>query len=76
MDCARRRESEKAEHGMVRMDCAGRGNEKGRTGNGNDRTRNDSLPLTVLISRRDLILKTNNFLTDPYPDMYIWVGGS
>jgi hypothetical protein len=40
----------KTEQGMVRMDCAGRGDRKGRTGNGNGRTRNDSLPLTVLIS--------------------------
>jgi hypothetical protein len=38
---------------LVRMDCAGRGNRKGRTGNENDRTRNGSLPLTVLISSRD-----------------------
>jgi hypothetical protein len=43
----------KAEHGMVRMDCAGRGNRKGRIGNGNGRTRNGSLPLTALISSRD-----------------------
>jgi hypothetical protein len=44
----------KAQHGMVRMDCAGRGNRKDRTGNGNDRTRNGSLPLTALISSRDI----------------------
>jgi hypothetical protein len=43
----------KAEQGMVRMDCAGRGNRKGRIGNGNGRTRNDSLPLTASISSRD-----------------------
>jgi hypothetical protein len=35
------------------MDCAGRGNRNGRTRNGNGRTRNDSLPLTALISSRD-----------------------
>jgi hypothetical protein len=57
----------------MRMDCAGGGNRKGRTGNGenrlcgegglgkaegneNDRTRNDSLPLTALISSRDCSL--------------------
>jgi hypothetical protein len=39
---------EKAEQGIVRMDCAGRGNRKDRTGNGNGRTRNGSLPLTTL----------------------------
>jgi hypothetical protein len=33
--------------------CAGMGNRKGRTRNGNDRTRNGSLPLTALISSRD-----------------------
>jgi hypothetical protein len=47
---------------MVRMDCAGRGNRKGRTGNGNgenglcgegESERNDSLPLTALISSTD-----------------------
>jgi hypothetical protein len=32
----------------------GGGNRKGRTRNGNGRTRNDSLPLTALISSRDL----------------------
>jgi hypothetical protein len=36
-------EIEKAEQGMVRMDCAGMGNRKDRTGNGNG-----SLPLTTL----------------------------
>jgi hypothetical protein len=45
----------KAEQGMVRMDCARRGNRKGRTWNGNDRTRNGSLPLTALISSRDCV---------------------
>jgi hypothetical protein len=29
--------SKRQKQGMVRMDCAGRGNRKGRTGNGNDR---------------------------------------
>jgi hypothetical protein len=43
----------KAEQGMVRMDCARRGNRKGRIGNGNGRTRNGILPLTILISSRD-----------------------
>jgi hypothetical protein len=43
----------KAEQRMVKMDCAGRWNRKGRTGNGNGRTRNGSLPLTALISSRD-----------------------
>jgi hypothetical protein len=38
----------------MRMDCAGRGNGKGRIGNENGRTRNDSLPLTALISSRDI----------------------
>jgi hypothetical protein len=38
------------------MDCAGRGNRKGRTGNGNDKTRNGSLPLTALISSRYLVM--------------------
>jgi hypothetical protein len=40
------------------MDLAGRENEKDSAGrgNGNDRTRNDSLPLTALISSRDIIL--------------------
>jgi hypothetical protein len=38
--------------GMV-TDCARRGNQKGRIGNGNGRTRNGSLPLTALISSRD-----------------------
>jgi hypothetical protein len=48
----------KAEQGMVRMDCAGRGESErqGRTWNENGRTRNDSLPLTALISSRDLEL--------------------
>jgi hypothetical protein len=55
MDCAGRGESEKAEHGMVRMDCAGRGNRNGRTRNGKGRTRNGSLPLTALIGSRDII---------------------
>jgi hypothetical protein len=40
---------------MVRMDCAGRGNRNGRTRNGKGRTRNGSLPLTALISSRDII---------------------
>jgi hypothetical protein len=39
-----------AEHGMTR----GVGNQKGITGNGNGRTRNGSLPLTVLINSRDI----------------------
>jgi hypothetical protein len=39
--------------GMVRMDCAGRGNWKGRIGNENGRTRNCSLTFTILISSRD-----------------------
>jgi hypothetical protein len=43
----------KAEQGMVRMDCTGRGNRKGRTGNRNGRTWNSSLPLIALISSRD-----------------------
>jgi hypothetical protein len=52
----------KAEQGMVRMDCAGRGNRKGRTRNGNgenglcgegESERNGSLPLTALISSTD-----------------------
>jgi hypothetical protein len=33
-----------------------KGNRKGRTGNENDRTRNDSLPLTALISSIDLYM--------------------
>jgi hypothetical protein len=41
----------KAEQGMVRMDYAGRGYRKGRTGNGNG-----SLPLTALISSRDVTI--------------------
>jgi hypothetical protein len=42
--------------GMVRMLCGEGGIEKaeGRTGNGNGRTRNDSLPLTALIISIDL----------------------
>jgi hypothetical protein len=43
----------KAEHGMMRMDYAGRGESERQNRNENGRTRNDSLPLTVLISSRD-----------------------
>jgi hypothetical protein len=49
-----RGESEKAEHGMVRMDCAGRGNRKGRTGNRNDRTRNGRDKLKTLFKQKKL----------------------
>jgi hypothetical protein len=64
-------EIRKAEQGMVRMDCARRGNRKGGTGNGNDRTRNGSLPLTALISSRDLVgslpsLSSQNFLASEF----------
>jgi hypothetical protein len=44
-------------HVGMRMSFAGRGNGMGMSfagrGNGNGRTRNDSLPLTALISSRD-----------------------
>jgi hypothetical protein len=37
----------------------GGGNQKGRIENGNDRTRNGSLPLTALINNRDMYLYFN-----------------
>jgi hypothetical protein len=66
MDCGRRGGIGKAEQGMVRMDCARRGDRKVRRGNGNGRTHNDSLHLTALISSRD----DNDFycIASPYID--------
>jgi hypothetical protein len=73
----------------MRMDCAGRGDRKGTTGNGNGtgrgnengrignengRTRNDSLPLTVLISSRDTHInypqKISKFFIDCLRSLY------
>jgi hypothetical protein len=58
MDSAGRAESEKAEHEMVRMDCAGRGESERQNMDGNNRTRNGSLPLTALSSRDSVIAKS------------------
>jgi hypothetical protein len=51
-----------AEHGIAAGNGNGRAVRGG--GNGNGRTRNGSLPLTVLISSRDLSNNKNNGIQD------------
>jgi hypothetical protein len=53
----------------------GGGNRKDRIENGNGRTRNDSLPLTVLISSRDLrsILFSDSLLEVRKPKKIGWI---